>query len=71
MINNLNLDNIKVVIFDYDGTLAVHRDKDFPKANSYNAIKQHIEFKITDTDKPLELFEICWAFNNFFNQFKK
>lgn len=44
--------------FAYD----VHRDKDFPKANSYNAIRQHIEFKITDTDKPLELFEICWAF---------
>ena len=31
MINNLNLENIKVVIFDYDGTLAIHRDKDFVK----------------------------------------
>ena len=31
MKNNLNLDNIKVVIFDFDGTLAIHRDKDFVK----------------------------------------
>ena len=25
----MNLDNIKVVIFDFDGTLAIHRDKEF------------------------------------------
>ena len=31
MKNNLNLDNIKVVIFDFDGTLAIHEDKDFVK----------------------------------------
>ena len=31
MKNNLNLENIKVVIFDFDGTLAIHRDKDFVK----------------------------------------
>lgn len=31
MKNNLYLDNIKVVIFDFDGTLAIHRDKDFVK----------------------------------------
>lgn len=31
MENILNLDNIKVVIFDFDGTLAIHRDKDFVK----------------------------------------
>lgn len=31
MKNNLNLDNIKVVIFDFDGTLAIHKDKDFVK----------------------------------------
>lgn len=27
----MNLDNIKVVVFDFDGTLAIHRDKDFLK----------------------------------------
>lgn len=30
-IGNINLDNIKVVIFDFDDTLAIHRDKDFCK----------------------------------------
>ncbi len=30
-IENINLDNIKVVIFDFDDTLAVHKDKDFCK----------------------------------------
>ena len=30
-INNLDLDNIKIVIFDFDDTLAIHRDKDFVK----------------------------------------
>ena len=28
---NINLDNIKVVIFDFDDTLAIHKDKDFSK----------------------------------------
>lgn len=40
MISNLNLDNIKVVIFDYDGTLAVHRDKDFVKNRNENVDKR-------------------------------
>ena len=29
--NNINLDNIKVAIFDFDNTLAIHKDKDFLK----------------------------------------
>ena len=29
--NNINLDNIKVAIFDFDNTLAIHKDKDFSK----------------------------------------
>ena len=28
---NINLDNIKVAIFDFDNTLAIHKDKDFSK----------------------------------------
>ena len=28
---NINLENIKVVIFDFDDTLAIHKDKDFCK----------------------------------------
>ena len=56
MINNLNLDNIKVVIFDFDDTLAIHRDKDFVKhrnesedkrLNYYlNAYQNHTNFFI-------------------------
>ncbi len=30
-IENIKLDNIKVVIFDFDDTLALHKDKDFSK----------------------------------------
>lgn len=28
---NVNLDNIKVAIFDFDDTLAIHQDRDFLK----------------------------------------
>ena len=28
-IENINLENIKVVAFDFDDTLAIHKDKDF------------------------------------------
>ena len=28
---NVNLDNIKVVVFDFDDTLAIHKDKDYCK----------------------------------------
>lgn len=30
-LDNVNLDNIKVAIFDFDETLAIHKDKDFTK----------------------------------------
>lgn len=30
-IENINLENIKVVIFDFDDTLAIHKDRDFCK----------------------------------------
>ena len=29
--SNVNLNNIKVAIFDFDNTLAIHKDKDFSK----------------------------------------
>ncbi len=40
MNNNLNLDNIKIVIFDFDGTLAIHKDKDFAKHRNENEDKR-------------------------------
>ena len=30
-IEDINLENIKIVIFDFDDTLAIHKDKDFCK----------------------------------------
>ncbi len=30
-LSDIDLDNIKVAIFDFDDTLAIHKDKDFPK----------------------------------------
>ena len=36
----MNLDNIKVVIFDFDGTLAIHRDKDFVKHRNESVDKR-------------------------------
>lgn len=33
-LDNVNLDNIKVAVFDFDETLAIHKDKDFTKHRS-------------------------------------
>ena len=30
-LKNINLENIKIVIFDFDDTLAIHKDKDYSK----------------------------------------
>ena len=38
-VQNINLDNIKVVIFDFDDTLAIHKDKDFCKHRRENENK--------------------------------
>ena len=34
--NKINFENIKVVIFDFDDTLAIHKDRDFLKHRSEN-----------------------------------
>lgn len=31
MIDNININNIKVAIFDFDDTLAIHKDSDYLK----------------------------------------
>ena len=56
MKNNLHLNKIKVVVFDYDGTLAIHSDRDYIKHrnesedkrfNYYlNAYQNHTHFYI-------------------------
>ncbi len=35
-IENINLENIKIVIFDFDDTLAIHKDKDYSKHRREN-----------------------------------
>ena len=34
--NNINLDDIKLAIFDFDNTLAIHKDKDYLKYRREN-----------------------------------
>lgn len=53
-LDNVDLDNIKVAVFDFDETLAIHKDKDFTKHRSeseenftnwyYNAYKNSNNF---------------------------
>ena len=53
-LDDINLNNIKVAIFDFDDTLAIHKDKDFTKHRSeseenftnwyYNAYKNSDNF---------------------------
>ena len=33
-LNDINLNNLKVVIFDFDDTLAIHKDREFSKHRS-------------------------------------
>ena len=55
MINNLNLENIKVVIFDYDGTLAIHRDKDFVKHRN-ESVDKRLNYYANAYQKPSNFY---------------
>ncbi len=61
MKNNLNLDNIKVVIFDFDGTLAIHKDKDFVKHRNESEDKRlsYYSKAYQNPDKFYEEIEPC------------
>lgn len=37
---DIDLKNIKVVVFDFDDTLAIHKDKDFVKHRNENENKR-------------------------------
>ena len=37
---NIDLNNIKVVVFDFDDTLAIHKDKDYVKHRNENEEKR-------------------------------
>lgn len=76
MTNNLNLENIKVVIFDFDGTLAIHKDKDFVKhrnesedkrlnyySNAYQNPSNFYE-KIEPCDRSVPLYHLMEKLRN-------
>ena len=44
--NKINFENIKVVIFDFDDTLAIHKDKDYLKHRNESVIEKRQGFKI-------------------------
>lgn len=69
MINNLNLENIKVVIFDYDGTLAIYRDKDFVKHRNESEDKR-LNYYLKAYQNPnsfYEKIELCDRSENLYN----
>ena len=73
MINNLNLENIKVVIFDYDGTLAIHRDKDFVKHRNESEDKR-LNYYLNAYQNPnsfYEEIELCDRSENLYNFINK
>ena len=55
-IKNINLENIKVVIFDFDDTLAVHKDKDFCKHRSESEDK-YLGYYLNAYLKPNTFYE--------------
>jgi len=52
----MNLDKIKVVIFDFDGTLAIHRDKDFVKHRNESEDKR-LNYYANAYQNPNNFFE--------------
>lgn len=50
-LDDINLNNIKVVIFDFDDTLAIHEDKDFSKHRSESE-ENFVNFYLNAYSKP-------------------
>lgn len=50
-LDDINLSNIKVVIFDFDDTLAIHKDKDFSKHRSESE-ENFVNFYLNAYSKP-------------------
>ncbi len=55
-IEDINLKNVKVVIFDFDDTLAVHKDKDFCKHRSESEDK-YLGYYLNAYLKPNTFYE--------------
>ena len=50
-LNEIDLSNIKVVIFDFDDTLAIHKDKEFSKHRSESE-ENFVNFYLNAYNKP-------------------
>ena len=55
-IKKINLDNIKVVIFDFDDTLAIHKNKDYSKHRSESEDK-YISYYYNAYQNPQNFYE--------------
>lgn len=53
---DMNLDNIKVAIFDFDDTLAIHKDRDFLKHRSENE-ETYLNFYLNAYLNPKTFYE--------------
>lgn len=72
-LNDINLNNIKVVIFDFDDTLAIHKDKDFSKHRSESE-ENFVNFYLNAYNKPncfYEEIEPCTKSETLYNFIKK
>jgi FMN phosphatase YigB (HAD superfamily) len=55
-LNDINLNNIKVVIFDFDDTLAIHKDKEFSKHRSESE-ENFVNFYLNAYNKPICFYD--------------
>lgn len=55
-IGNINLENIKVVIFDFDDTLAIHKDKDYLRHRRENEDK-YLSYYLNAYKNPKAFYE--------------
>lgn len=53
---NVNLENVKVVIFDFDDTLAIHKDKDYCKHRRESENK-YLDYYLNAYKKPRSFYE--------------
>lgn len=65
---NVNLDNIKVAIFDFDDTLAIHKDREFLKHRAENE-ETYLDFYLNAYLNPetfYENIEVCEKSNSLY-----
>lgn len=55
-LEDINLDNIKIVIFDFDDTLAIHKDKDYLK-NRNESEEKRLDYYLNAYQNPEIFYE--------------